>query len=317
MAVLVGCAACADPGTGPLTGPNDVCAASGTDHTGAITASETWHRGDGPHHVTGALTVGDDPDATLTIEAGTRVCFAPGASITMVGSAVPRPGGGFEPARGGALVALGAEDATITFTAADPTARWGGITISQLAGGSLLSHAVVEYATTGVVAEGPIDIENTVIRQITGIGVVYGYYNVEGRIADTVVDSAGLDGSHALYMEGGTLERTVIRGSGGAGLVVAARYARVRVSGCGVYGNKGDGILVTFRTESTVPINDCNLEGNGGPGVRNDSEIEVDARRNWWGDPAGPHGPAGDGVAGPVDVRDFRTRPVTGIGLFQ
>jgi hypothetical protein len=36
----------------------------------------------------------------------------------------------------------------------------------------------------------------------------------------------------------------------------------------------------------------------------------VDARDNWWGDPAGPLGPGGDGVAGNVVYEPWRSEPV-------
>jgi hypothetical protein len=44
---------------------------------------------------------------------------------------------------------------------------------------------------------------------------------------------------------------------------------------------------------------DCNLERNAGFAINNLAPFTVDARGNWWGDPAGP---AGDGVSGNVDT---------------
>lgn len=44
--------------------------------------------------------------------------------------------------------------------------------------------------------------------------------------------------------------------------------------------------------------------------VNNLSSFTVDAAGNWWGDPAGPGGPAGDDVAGPVVVDPVLTEPV-------
>lgn len=38
----------------------------------------------------------------------------------------------------------------------------------------------------------------------------------------------------------------------------------------------------------------------------------VDATDNWWGDPAGPDGPEGDGVDGPIDVEPWLTDPASG-----
>ncbi len=148
------------------------------------------------------------------------------------------------------------------------------------------------------------------VRQITRTGIGYLYYNDGSHITDTRVDSAGLDGSWAVSMEGGRLERTTVTGSGGDGIRAVSRYASVQISDCAVSGSKGDGIRVAFRTVRTLPINRCNIHDNGGVGVVNLSDFEVDATGNWWGDPAGPNGPQGDGVSGAVDFGAFLTELV-------
>lgn len=56
-----------------------------------------------------------------------------------------------------------------------------------------------------------------------------------------------------------------------------------------------------------VRVNDCNIHGNAG--LRNLAAATMDTRNNWWGDPQGPHGPDGDGVAGNVEFVPFRTQP--------
>jgi hypothetical protein len=82
----------------------------------------------------------------------------------------------------------------------------------------------------------------------------------------------------------------------------------VRVSDCDVSHSPGDGIVAD--SADGVVVWDCDIQDNAGVGLRNTAADTVDARHNWWGDPAGPFGPAGDGVAGPVDFEPFRTAPV-------
>ena len=74
----------------------------------------------------------------------------------------------------------------------------------------------------------------------------------------------------------------------------------VRLLACDIRDNAGDGVIVA--SGAGIQINDCNIERNGGMGIRNNSSNAVDARQNWWGDPAGPSGQNGDGVAGNVDT---------------
>jgi hypothetical protein len=56
-------------------------------------------------------------------------------------------------------------------------------------------------------------------------------------------------------------------------------------------------------------IHDCAIEANRLPGVQYAGSGVVDARFNWWGDPAGPFGPGGDRVEGNVDYSSFLTEP--------
>jgi hypothetical protein len=58
---------------------------------------------------------------------------------------------------------------------------------------------------------------------------------------------------------------------------------------------------------SVAVMNNCNLADNGGPGLATGDSMN--AEDNWWGDAAGPTGPNGDGVSGPVDYTPWRTTP--------
>lgn len=112
-------------------------------------------------------------------------------------------------------------------------------------------------------------------------------------------------GEQAGFGAGSTLTNAVFEDAPYDALEVASG---VLISGCAVRRSGSAGIVV--REGSTgVTIHDCALEDNGGPGVRNLADDEVDARFNWWGDPAGPLGPAGDGVEGAVDFSEHRTAP--------
>ena len=98
---------------------------------------------------------------------------------------------------------------------------------------------------------------------------------------------------------------SVPAGALGIGLgAIFVRASGVQVLRCDVTDNGGDGIHVTSEVSEGVEIHDCNLARNGGFGVNNLAAFTVDARRNWWGDPAGPSGSSGDGVSGNVDTSD-------------
>lgn len=88
---------------------------------------------------------------------------------------------------------------------------------------------------------------------------------------------------------------------------IAINGSGVQVLNCDVSDNDGNGIQVV--SGSNVEIHDCNIELNGGLGVENGATSLVAAQRNWWGDPAGPLGPAGDGVSNNVDYSSFLTSP--------
>jgi hypothetical protein len=125
---------------------------------------------------------------------------------------------------------------------------------------------------------------------------------------DMVVRNAHL----SILAAGTRLERIAVHGglmsTVAEALLVGA--ADVSISDCTVTGSPFDGIRVLIA--AGVRVRDCNIHGNAGVGLRNDDAQPVDAVQNWWGDPAGPHGPQGDGVAGPVLYQPFRTAPVPG-----
>ncbi|HEX2167386.1 MAG TPA: right-handed parallel beta-helix repeat-containing protein, partial [Longimicrobiales bacterium] len=73
----------------------------------------------------------------------------------------------------------------------------------------------------------------------------------------------------------------------------------VRVTDCTVRNNAFYGIIAR-ASSAGASISGCVFESNRNAGVWNVAAEPLDARFNWWGDPAGPLGPGGDGVQGNV-----------------
>jgi parallel beta-helix repeat protein len=82
----------------------------------------------------------------------------------------------------------------------------------------------------------------------------------------------------------------------------------VTVSDCTVRNNDFYGIIV-YESSTNASIRNCVFESNRNAGVWNVGPALLDARFNWWGDPAGPLGPDGDGVQGNVDYSSHLTSP--------
>lgn len=141
-----------------------------------------------------------------------------------------------------------------------------------------------------------------------------------GTGTSATVTSSAIDSS-TIIIDGGEarFEDTDIRdaidthfvlvGQAGAhGIVVES--GRVTLSDCEITGSGADAIHLSADAADGSTIHGCNLVDNGGFGVNNLSAFTVDANDNWWGDPAGPDGPGGDGVSGDVSVDPIRTSPV-------
>ena len=95
-----------------------------------------------------------------------------------------------------------------------------------------------------------------------------------------------------------TAERVLVRLiRGRSGVRIAG--SNVKLLSCEVTDNIDDGVVVSAG--SGIEMRNCVFERNSGVGVNNQTENIVNAQRNWWGDPEGPLGAGGDGVAGVVD----------------
>ncbi|MEQ9401682.1 MAG: hypothetical protein RJQ04_21125 [Longimicrobiales bacterium] len=116
-------------------------------------------------------------------------------------------------------------------------------------------------------------------------------------IRDTRWSHGGLE----LYGRGSRVEGLVMRDTAS---VLVLEGADHRITRCDLFGTRG-----IVSAGSGMRIQECNLVDNRNAGVRS-TGAPVDARGNWWGDPAGPQGPEGDGVSGRVDVVPFLPSPV-------
>lgn len=218
----------------------------------------------------------------------------PGASLTFdSGSEIYAYGGG-------RVVARGTPADRVLFTGN----QWGGIALaSPPASGTFLTNVVIEN-TSGVAvtafSDHPVVIDSAVFRQN---GAAVELMSQGSRISRSRVDTTHLAQAAVVLGANGILESTLIRASAGHGVSVTS--AGVQVLSCDIRGSAGNGIDLGVA----VPVHDCNLVGNGGPGIRNLDSATANVENVWWGDAAGPTGPAGDGVSGPLDYTPWRTTP--------
>jgi hypothetical protein len=211
------------------------CAARGTRE---FAGTPTWTRAGSPYHV---VTSYGYSAGKLTIEPGTVVCLSPGASF---GADLDPSAAGIE--RG--LEAIGTADQPIVFTAEDPSRPWGSIVINSSGtgpgGSARITHALIEHATRGVDAMGPAYVDRTHFRQIQTQAVIFSSNG--GLLTRSVVDTAAIRGGPAVQLNGGTFEETVIRGSGGHGLVIGVGRSittgDVKLLGGRIEGSAGDGL---------------------------------------------------------------------------
>ncbi len=218
----------------------------------------------------------------------------PGASLTMdSGVQIVAQGGG-------TVVARGTAAAPVLLTGHG----WDGIELKGApALPSYFTNVRIEYVGfIGVFAteNHPAVIDSAVIRQT---GAAAWLWSKHSRISrsrvDTTTTSAAVD-----LADSTTLESTLIRGSAERGLIVTSPTASVH--GCEVRESVAEGIDLWA---DGIDVHDCNMVNNGGVGIRALAPSGAIAENNWWGDAAGPTGPAGDGVSGVVDFTPWRTTP--------
>lgn len=222
LVLVLGAAGC-DP-AGPKRTTDSSCGAPGILHDEDL-HDAVWGPEEGPHYLARTLSV----TGTLTIDAGSLVCGAPGAELRL--------------ASDGGLEARGSVDEPIVFTAADSTQPWGGITSGENRRVAVtLVNARVEHAQVGLLVawESTLMIEGAVIRKIQGPAVDLGATS-DGALVHVVVEDACLDpqvrpgqpGCEAAVVQRSTTTLSLldvqIRRSGGDGLAAfLARSLRLR-----------------------------------------------------------------------------------------
>jgi hypothetical protein len=266
--------------------------AGGTDH-GAVTVTavdEAWTAAGSPHH---GGTIRLDNNARLFIEAGAVICLSEIA---------------------GRVEAYGSEQAPIRFFG------------TSMPASPSLRHVRAENAMkVGSIGSPAIMIVDSTFRWTTARDplacaqvVVAGF----GGPQRTLVSGYGSQDCAALHVRSydyygypGIVEARVVD-SVSDGILIDSSSDSVSFANCEVSSSGRHGIVVPLMSggnSATVSAMACNLFGNVGDAINNQSSLTVSAGGNWWGDPAGPAGAAGDGVFGNVDAGNPSATPL-GLG---
>jgi hypothetical protein len=189
-------------------------------------------------------------------------------------------------------------------TAAQPANLVGAIIRQCVSPGpcsTRLSHASLTNVLLFTGANAALDH-----LQISGGGISLGSMSVLTH--SIITGTAGL-----MLADNTRVEHTIIRGSIANGVSIWG--SNVLLADCEVSGSHFDGIRVMSGAPvlTNIQVRNCLLENNAGAGINSTGTQPslVDARFNWWGDAAGPFGPAGDSVSANVDYSShLTTRPV-------
>lgn len=159
-----------------------------------IWESGTWEKHDAPYIIEGIIDIGSSDGVTITISPGATLQFLPG-SYLQIGHADL-----------GTLIAAGSADAPIHFTSALTGTFWGfdatgstsgGIRIGQFAdAATALTACTITNATSGLLVNAPVTIQNCSILNNQQYGLIY------GKRADTTLFSGNVfagNGVDAIY----------------------------------------------------------------------------------------------------------------------
>ncbi len=276
-----------------IAGAPSNCAAGAATHASNIAANQTWSASI-DHLVTTPIIV---QNATLTVGDGAHVCFAPGAGITF--------------AYGAAIEMTGMATPTLFVPNDAAHPDWAGLRFTGTSSVSHIRNVVIDHGAVRADQNSVVQIQSSVVRNATAPAlemrgnlpgspsIAFDMTVEDTRGADTAAVILGAPSSLAGAQFRGTVQRSAgdgiqIQGSGGS------------VAQCKVIANGRDGIVVTGSFINVV-VTECNIELNGGLGLRNTGTIVIYAGQNWWGDSAGPTGPNANHVVGPAQVNPFAT----------
>jgi hypothetical protein len=291
------------------------------DNRRRVIGVEIWTLAGSPYR---GQEVGLDPNAKLTIEPGVLVCVP----LIYVPS-------------GAALAASGTADKPVRFSVANPTTNLASLSLYS-DGTSPVATTLLRYVQADnlyLTAENQaLQIEDS--RFVTNPGVRQSQPCMRVSLKTTASASV----SAAMVVR-----RSVFDGYGGAlascepavlldaqnqsassPAIFEARVANAVADGvavrsvegaptwaiknCDISQNGGAGIV--FDGSASKPgavVTGCSLSRNKGPGVTNkrSATYVVNAAGNWWGDAAGPGGPAGGGLSAGVDATSPLAAPLT------
>jgi hypothetical protein len=208
------------------------CRQGGRTYSGTLQGDQLWTAGRGPHRLDGDVLV----SGVLRVERGAIICGLPGASLGAAGG----------------ILATGAAEQVIVFTAADPAQPWAGI---SMPGGfdyyrgavSLFSHVLIEEAEIGFASWAPVRMEHVTVRQTASTGIAVG----AGALHDVRVADACHAGPQCvaigLGQYGGVqLVRVTVERSGGGGIASGWRSSH-HFEDLRIIGSAGVGLALPIQ----------------------------------------------------------------------
>lgn len=208
-------------------------------HCGVVARSESWANTALGHHV-GCTVLVEGAAPVLTLEAGARVTFAPGAGLVIGQGAA------------GDLVVDGQVTA-VALAAVAPGNPWSGVELHGVGPRTRIAGLSISGASRGLLLSSPaqVAIDALTVERSAGTGVEVRGQGSGGLTltACNLTDNDGdglLFGSGELALDGCTISGSLGRGlfAGGAELSLA----NSTVSGTRAGGGGGDGLVVDFAT---------------------------------------------------------------------